>query len=71
MQDADLLLSLAEIAGVFVGFAALISIRSDSTSEAYEVTYVRAVVSFGLMVVVAALPVASSSLAHSQPGLSC
>ena len=33
MQDADLLLSLAGIAGVFVGFGALISTRSGSTTR--------------------------------------
>jgi len=55
MQDADLLLSLAEIAGVFVGFGALISIRGGSTSEAYELTYVRGLVWVGILVVVAAL----------------
>ena len=61
MQDADLLLSLAGIAGVFVGFGALISTRSGSTSEAVEVAFVRGVVSRGLVVVVAALaPVAIS-----------
>ncbi len=55
MQDTDLLLSLAEIAGVFLGFGALISIRSASTSEAYELTYIRSVVEMGTQVVVAAL----------------
>jgi hypothetical protein len=55
MQDTGLLLSLAEIAGVFVGFAALISVRGGGPSEAYEVTYVRGVVWTGLLVVVAAL----------------
>jgi len=55
MQDADLLLSLAEIAGVFVGFGALIGIRGGGTSEAYEVTFIRFVVSIGLLVIVAAL----------------
>jgi hypothetical protein len=36
MQDADLFLSLAGIAGVFVGFGALISVRSGDPSEADE-----------------------------------
>ena len=49
------LLPLAEIAGVFLGFGALISIRSASTSEAYELTYIRGVVEMGTIVVVAAL----------------
>jgi hypothetical protein len=55
MQDADLMLSLAEIAGVFVGFGALISVRSGGPSEAYELMYVRGVVWVGILVVVAAL----------------
>lgn len=55
MQDTDLLLSLAEIAGVFVGFGALIAVRSGGASEAREVTYIRSVVWLGLWVVVAAL----------------
>ena len=55
MQDVDLFLSLAGIAGVFVGFGALISIRGGSTSEAYEVTYVGMVVWLGVQVVVASL----------------
>ena len=55
MQDADLFLSMAEIAGVFVGFGALISTRSGGASDAHEVAYMRAVVWMGLMAVVAAL----------------
>ena len=55
MQDADLLLSLAGIAGVFVGFAALISVRSGDRSEAHEVTWIRWVVSLGVWVVIAAI----------------
>ena len=55
MQDADLLVQLAGIAGVFVGFGALISIRSGSTSEAYDVAYVGMVVWIGVQVVVASL----------------
>ena len=55
MQDTDLFLSLAEIAGVFVGFGALISVRSGGPSEAHEVAYIRSVVCAALWVVVAAL----------------
>jgi hypothetical protein len=55
MQDADLFLSLAGIAGVFVGFGALIAVRSGGASDAHEVAYMRAVVWMGLMAVVAAL----------------
>ncbi len=55
MQDADLFLSLAEIAGVFVGFGALISVRSGGTSDTHEVSNIRPVVSLAICVVVAAL----------------
>ena len=55
MSDADLLVSLAGIAGVFVGFAALISVRSGGASETHEVTFIRWVVSLGVWVVVAAI----------------
>jgi hypothetical protein len=55
MQDVDLFLSLAEIAGVFVGFGALISVRSGGASDATEVSYIRWVVSNAIWVVVAAL----------------
>jgi hypothetical protein len=55
MPETDLLLSLAEIAGVFLGFGALISIRGGGTSESFELTYIRGVVEMGTEVVVAAL----------------
>ena len=55
MQDADLLVQLAGIAGVFVGFGALISVRSGGASDAHEVTYLRTVMSFAIWVVIAAL----------------
>lgn len=55
MQDTDLFLSLAEIAGVFVGFAALISVRSGGASDAHAVTYIRSVVTTAIWVVIAAL----------------
>jgi hypothetical protein len=52
MQDADLLVALAGIAGVFVGFGALISARDADASELW---LIRNVVNGGLMVVAAAL----------------
>jgi len=55
VQDADLLVQLAGIAGVFVGFGALISVRSGGASDAHEVTYIRSVMSFAIWVVIAAL----------------
>jgi len=59
MQDTELFMELASIAGVFVGFGALIAVRSGGASDTFEVAYIRGVVSMGLVVVVAALaPVA-------------
>jgi len=59
MQDADLFMELAGIAGVFVGFGALISVRSGGASDTFEIAYMRGVVSYGLLTIVAALaPVA-------------
>jgi hypothetical protein len=55
MQDADLFLELAAIAGVFVGFGALIAVRSGGAFEPQEVSATRAVVMSGLMAVWAAL----------------
>ncbi len=61
MPDSALLLSLAEIAGVFVGFGALISVRSREASDPHTLVYLRAVMWMGLWVIVAALvPVAIS-----------
>jgi hypothetical protein len=51
--DLDLFLSIAEIAGVFVGFGALISFSRDQTVEARGA--LRGVVTIGLVVLVAAL----------------
>jgi hypothetical protein len=55
MQDADLFMELAAIAGVFVGFGALIAARSGGTSDAFEIAWMRGVVSIGLVAVLAAL----------------
>ena len=55
MQDTELFLSLAEIAGVFVGFGALIAVRSGGASDAHQVAYVRSMVSIAIWVAVAAL----------------
>ena len=55
MQQADLFIGLAGIAGVFVGFGALIAVRSGGASDAFETTYVRFVVWLGMLAVVAAL----------------
>jgi hypothetical protein len=55
MQDTELFIGLAGIAGVFVGFGALIAVRSGGARDAFEVTYVRFVVWIGMLTVVAAL----------------
>lgn len=56
-HDIDLFLSIAEIAGVFVGFGALISFTRDQALQARAP--LRGIVSIGLVVLVAALlPVA-------------
>lgn len=54
-QDIDLFLAIAEIAGVFVGFGALISFTRRTEIEATQLGQLRAVVTSGLVVVVAAL----------------
>lgn len=59
MEDVDLFVTIAEIAGVFVGFAALIAVTRRSEMDASQLGQIRAVVTIGLLVVVAALiPVA-------------
>jgi len=55
MQETELFLSLAEIAGVFVGFGALIAIRSGGTSDVYDVAYIGMVVWVAIQVVVYSL----------------
>ena len=54
-QDVALFLAIAEIAGVFVGFGALISFTRRTEIEAAQLGQIRAVVTIGLVVVVAAL----------------
>ena len=55
MQDRDLFLSLAEIAGVFVGFGALIAVRGGGPTQTGDVTGIRWVMSNAIWVVIAAL----------------
>ncbi len=55
LQETELLLSLAEIAGVFVGFGALIAVRGSAAGEPQEVAPMRLVVGFGMLTVIAAL----------------
>jgi hypothetical protein len=59
MPDVELFLSVAEIAGVFVGFGALIALRSSATASSSEVLFVGMVVLTGVQAVAIALtPVA-------------
>jgi hypothetical protein len=55
MQDADLFMELAGIAGVFVGFGALIAVRSGGASEPAEISPVRVAVAMGMLAVIGAL----------------
>ncbi|HEU4673736.1 MAG TPA: hypothetical protein VFS32_12640 [Candidatus Limnocylindrales bacterium] len=55
MLDADLFLELAGIGGVFVGFGALIAVRSGSAIQAGEINDVRWVATTAIWVVIAAL----------------
>ena len=64
MQDADLFMELAGIAGVFVGFGALIAIRSDGTTGSWDVASIGMIVWGGAQVIILALtPVAISRFA--------
>jgi hypothetical protein len=55
MQDADLFLELAGIAGVFVGFGALIAVRNGAAKDPFEIAPVRGVVLAGMATIIAAL----------------
>ena len=55
MQDVELFIHSAEIAGVFVGFGALIAIRSGATMAAHEINAIRWVMAAGIWVVIVAL----------------
>ena len=58
IEDLELLLVIAEITGIFVGFGVLISISRPKDADDWQISQIRAVVSVGLMVfVVALLPV--------------
>jgi hypothetical protein len=55
MQDTELFIHSAEIAGVFVGFGALIAIRSGATMTVSEINAIRWVMAAGIWVVIVAL----------------
>ena len=55
VRDVVLFVTIAEIAGIFVGFAALIAVTRRSEIDASQLGQIRALVTIGLLVVVAAL----------------
>ena len=55
MPGTEGFLKLAGIAGVFVGFGALIAVRSGGAGDPFEIIHVRFVVWLGMLTVVAAL----------------
>jgi hypothetical protein len=70
MQDTELFLSLAEIAGVFVGFGALIAIRSGGATEDFDVASVGTVVWAGIAVIfVALVAIVLGLLPDQEPAL--
>jgi len=70
MQDTELFLSLAEIAGVFVGFGALIAVRSGGPANVVEVGSIGYVVFLATIVVAVALaPVVLSRFDLTGHGL--
>jgi hypothetical protein len=74
MPDIELFVHFAEIAGVFVGFGALIGLRSAQVSDVHDVVYMRAVLGVGVWVVIAALvpiPVSRYGVQGHPLWLSC
>jgi hypothetical protein len=70
MSDTELFLSLAEIAGVFIGFGALIAVRSGGTPSTVDVVSVGMVVFLATIVAVMSLaPVAISRFGATGHGL--
>jgi hypothetical protein len=55
IEDLELLLVIAEITGIFVGFGALISLSRPKGVDNWQVLQIRGVVSIGLMVFVVSL----------------
>lgn len=54
-METELFVHFAEIAGIFVGFGALISVRSAQGSDLHDVVYLTAVLALGVWVVISAL----------------
>lgn len=55
MKDAELFIHVAEIAGVFVAFGALIAVRGGGAKGPVEVGFMRGMVGFGVLAMVAGL----------------
>lgn len=69
-DDLSLFVALAEIAGVFVGFGALIGVARRAEIDRDQLGQIRAVVTVGLVVVVAALlPVGLARYRLADPAL--
>jgi hypothetical protein len=69
VENAELLMHLAEIAGVFVGFGALISVRNEAIRDE-EVMMIRLIVISGILVIVAGLlPVVLNGFGVADHGL--
>jgi hypothetical protein len=54
-METELFVHFAEIAGVFVGFGALISVRSAQVTDLHDVVYLQGVLGLGIWVVISAL----------------
>ena len=55
IQNVEIFIGIAHIAGVFVGFAALISIIRRDEIDVFRLSRIRAVVTIGLFVIIGAL----------------
>lgn len=55
MENAQLLIPMAEISGVFIGFGALIAVRSGGAMPVHEINNLRWVVTSAIWVAIAAL----------------
>lgn len=54
-MKTEVFMQFAEIAGVFIGFGALISMRSSRVTDVHDLVYLKAVLGLGVWVVVASL----------------
>ncbi len=55
IQNVEIFIGIAHIAGVFVGFAALISIIRRDEIEVFKLSRIRGVVTIGLLVIIGAI----------------